>query len=360
MRLQQRAHTDSSTQDDTLANRTPFPKETTATNPDQNQTPASEDFQRSKSRISLSTMPFQLRRQQSEQSPASPAQMNLERPSAHDIYEQVANNARQELGRSGVALFISGIAGGIFMGLSGMGNAIAIALLAPHGGTPTPATLFIAKMFYPLGFIAVILGRSQLFTENTLYPVALVLAEKRHVWKTLKLWLIVLSANVLGAAVFATLASFTGALKPEFVSTLAWLGSEAATRPAAAIFWSAVVGGWIIASVAWLVSGSHSITGSVMIIWMLAFVVGLGGFAHCIAGSGEVLTSVFIGHLPPGTFPHWLFPAVAGNICGGVGMVTLIEYGQVVYGGDAEADPLPAAPADTECVSIRPDPPSEE
>ena len=269
--------------------------------------------------------------------------MHLERPSAHDIYEQVANNARQELGRSGVSLFISGIAGGIFMGLSGMGNAIAIALLTPAGAQPSATTLFIAKMFYPLGFIAVILGRSQLFTENTLYPVALVLAEKQHLWKTLRLWIIVLTANVLGAATFAALASFTGALRPEFVHAMSWLGFEAAARPISVIFWSGVVGGWIIATVAWLVSGSHSITGSVMIIWMLAFVVGLGGFAHCIAGSGEVLTTVFLGHAPPMTFVRWLSGAVAGNICGGVGMVTLLEYGQVVYGGDAEAEALPVA-----------------
>jgi formate/nitrite transporter FocA (FNT family) len=270
--------------------------------------------------------------------------MHLERPSAQDIYEQVANNARQELGRSGISLFISGVAGGIFMGLSGMGNAIAIALLTPAGQAPSNITLFIAKMFYPLGFIAVILGRSQLFTENTLYPVALVLAEKRHVWKTLKLWGIVLAANVLGAAAFALLASYTGALRPDMVSALSWLGTEAVHRPAATVFWSGVVGGWIIATVAWLVSGSHSITGSVMIIWMLAFVVGLGSFSHCIAASGEILTAVFLGHAPAMDYPRWLIPAVAGNICGGVGMVTLLEYGQVVYGRDREAEALPPAP----------------
>jgi formate/nitrite transporter FocA (FNT family) len=281
--------------------------------------------------------------------------MNLERPSAQDIYEQVANNARQELGRSGVALFISGIAGGIFMGLSGLGNAIAIALLTPAGTQPTNVTLFIARMFYPLGFIAVILGRSQLFTENTLYPVALVLAEKRHVWKTLRLWGIVLVANILGAATFAALASFTEALRPEFTSALSSLGMEAVTRSPGAIFWSGVVGGWIIATVAWLVSGSHSITGSVMIIWMLAFVVGLGRFAHCIAASGEILTTVFLGHAPASAYLHWLLLAVAGNICGGVGMVTLLEYGQVVYGGDAEAEALPPAPAVATSITKTPE-----
>jgi len=290
-------------------------------------------------------MPFRLRHPRSQRKPAQEAQKSLERPSAQDIYEQVANNARQELGRSSVSLAISGLAGGVFMGLSGLGNAIAIALLTIPGTTPTPGTLFIGKMFYPLGFIVVILGRSQLFTENTLYPVALVLAEKKHFWKTMRLWGVVLSANVLGALGFAAIAGLTGALRPDMVQALAELGHDALLHPDHAIFWSGVMGGWIIATVAWLVSGSHSITGSVMIIWMLALVVGLGHFAHCIAGSGEILTTVLTGHAPGTAFLRWLGLAVAGNICGGVGMVTLLEYGQVVYGGDAEAEAIPPEPA---------------
>ena len=100
------------------------------------------------------------------------------------------------------------------------------------------------------------------------------------------------------------------------------------------------MGGWIIATVAWLVSGSHSITGSVMIIWMLTFVVGLGNFAHCIATSGEILTAILISKAAWSSYFTWLLPAVAGNICGGVGMVTLLEYGQVIYGGDADAEAI--------------------
>jgi formate-nitrite transporter family protein len=275
-------------------------------------------------------------------SPVTDAQKNLDRPSAQDIYEQVANNARQELGRSSVSLAISGLAGGVFMGLSALGTAIALSMLTPAGAQPSGTIQFIAKMFYPLGFIVVILGRSQLFTENTLYPVALVLAEKRHFWKTLRLWATVLPANVLGALAFAALASLTNALHPEVVQSLAQLGLEATLRSPAAIFWSGVMGGWIIATVAWLVSGSHSITGSVMIIWMLAFVVGLGNFAHCIAASGEVFTAILTGRATWIAFPTWFLPAVAGNICGGVGMVTLLEYGQVIYGRDADAEAIPA------------------
>lgn len=288
-------------------------------------------------------MPFRRRRiQEAPPPPTQDAQKNLERPSAQEIYEQVANNARQELGRSSISLAISGFAGGTFMGLSALGTAIALALLTPPGTQASGAVEFIAKMFYPLGFITVILGRSQLFTENTLYPVALVLSEKKHFWKTLRLWATVLPANVLGAFAFACLVSLTHALKPEFVQSLARLGIEALHNAPAAIFWSGVMGGWIIALAAWLVSGSHSITGSVMIIWMLTYVVGLGNFAHCIATSGEILVAVLTHQAAWAAYPAWFFPAVAGNICGGVGMVTLLEYGQVIYGGDAEAEAIAA------------------
>lgn len=290
-------------------------------------------------------MPFRLQPRPTAPTTTNENQKNLERPSAQDIYEQVANNARQELGRSSVSLAISGLAGGVFMGLSGLGNGIVIALLTAAGTAPTSTTLFIAKMFYPLGFIVVILGRSQLFTENTLYPIALVLAEKRHFWKTMRLWSVVLPANVMGALGFAALVALTGALRPDMVQAIAHLGLDAIHHPAETIFWSGVMGGWIIATVAWLVSGSHSITGSVMIIWMLTFVVGLGNFAHCIAASGEILTAVLSGQASLSAFLIWLGLAVAGNICGGVGMVTLLEYGQVIYGGDADAEALPPEPS---------------
>src|SRR5271163_2999593 len=122
------------------------------------------------------------------QSPAtgsSQAQTELDRPTADEIYEQVSRNARRELDRAAVGLAISGLAGGITMGLTALSTSIVIAILGPSA-----AARFVADLLYPLGFIAVILGRAQLFTENTLYPVALMLAERRHGWKTLRLWAI--------------------------------------------------------------------------------------------------------------------------------------------------------------------------
>jgi formate/nitrite transporter FocA (FNT family) len=267
---------------------------------------------------------------------AASQQKDLSRPSAHEIYQQVAKNAKEELKRSSASLAISGFTGGIFMGLSALGVGIAVARLG-H----SPGAFVVSRMFYPLGFIVVILGRSQLFTENTLYPVALVLTEPRQIWNTLRLWATVLPSNMLGALAFASLAGLTHSMPADVVHAIAGLGLAAVQQPTGTIFWSGVVAGWIIATAAWLVSGSHSITGSVMVIWALTVVVGLGNFAHCIATSGEILTAVLTHQLPWLAYPRWFGPAVAGNICGGVVMVTLLEYGQAVFSrtsDEAESD----------------------
>ena len=257
-------------------------------------------------------------------------QKDLERPSAEDIFEHVADDARQELHRTSISLALSGFGAGAFMGLSALGTALAIVL----AGVPEE-NRFISRMFYPIGFIVVIIGRSQLFTENTLYPVALVLAEKKQLWNTARLWAIVLPTNVLGALVFALLAARSSAMDPRFVSAMSTLGTTSLAHPASTIFWSGVVAGWIIALAAWLVTASHSVTGSVMLIWMLTYLVGLGDFAHCIASSCEIFIAILTHHANWLAYPRWFFPAVAGNIVGGVFLVTILEYGQAIYGSDS-------------------------
>lgn len=273
-------------------------------------------------------LPFRRRIPKTEKSePVEAVQKNLARPSAEQIFKQVATNARQELQRPSIELALSGFGAGVFMGLSAMATATALHLLGDLAGAA-----ILARMFYPIGFIVVILGRSQLFTENTLYPVALVLAEKRQFWNTMRLWSVVLPANVLGALAFGCLAVDTSAFEPATVAEISRLGANALAHPSVQVFWSGVIGGWIIALAAWLVSGSHSITGSVMVIWMLTFLMGLGNFAHCVVSSCEIFVTLLAHQAPWGDYPRWFFPAVAGNVCGGVGLVTILEYGQVMHG----------------------------
>jgi len=246
------------------------------------------------------------------------------RLTATEIFDAAVLNAREEIKRSPRTLAFSGTLGGLTMGLTGLSVAAARAYLGD-----SPSAELISLMLYPVGFIAVIIGRAQLFTENTLYPVVLVLDERKYVLETLRLWLVVFTANVLGAFLFSLLAMRTGALRPEISAQLIQLGAHSASGSAAHFFWSGIVGGWLIAMVAWEVTASHWTIGQLVMIWILTFVVGIARLSHCIAGSGEILSAVVAGQVPASAFFHWLLFATCGNIVGGVVIVSVLNYGQV-------------------------------
>ncbi len=256
--------------------------------------------------------------------------IDASRPKAHEIFEQVAASGRDELARSTRALAVSGLAGGFTMGLTGMAVATVRALL-PAG----PTSELISFFFYPIGFIAVIIGRAQLFTENTLYPVVLVLTDRHYVKDTLRLWGTVLAANVAGAFLFASLVIHTSALEPKVTDQLVRMGTEMVAASTANVFWSGIIGGWLIAFVAWVVTASQWTIGQLAMIWLLTFVVGAGHFAHCIATSSEILAASLGGPVPLGSYFHWLLFATLGNIAGGVLIVSLLNWGQV-HAGEEE------------------------
>ena len=254
--------------------------------------------------------------------------VDTRRLTAPEIFHAAQDNAREELKRSSRTLAFSGVLGGLTMGLTGLSVAAVRAIVGSGGWEE-----LVSFLVYPIGFIAVIIGRAQLFTENTLYPVVLILDERRylrrHLRQTLRLWAVVFSCNVLGAVCFALLAIRTGALPPDISSQLVALGIGSVSGSASHLFWSGIVGGWLIALVAWMVTASQWTIGQVLMIWLLAFVVGIGKFAHCIATSGEILAAVVAGAVSIDAYLRWLLFATLGNIAGEVIIVSVLNYGQV-------------------------------
>jgi formate/nitrite transporter FocA (FNT family) len=246
------------------------------------------------------------------------------RLSAAEIFARVEAGAQDELERPLHNLAMSAVSAGLAMGISGLGVA---ALLHVLGHDRVGQS--VAYLAYPLGFLIVIIGRQQLFTENTLFPVALVLDQRRYLARTARLWVVVLAANLLGTLMFALLATRTPAVTPAVRRELAALGVEAATQSFGTVFWTAVIGGWLIALVAWLVTASTDTVGQVVIIVLVTYLVGVAHFAHSIAGSGEALAAVLVGQLPVTSYVTWLAGAVLGNAAGGVIIVALFNYGQV-------------------------------
>jgi formate/nitrite transporter FocA (FNT family) len=120
------------------------------------------------------------------------------RPSPQLIYARVREDAEDQLARTHRALAFSGLFAGFTMGASYL--ALAIVLVLVTG----PSEKLVAALLYPVGYVAVILGRAQLFTENTLYPVVPCLEERRHIPKTARLWAIVVAGNSSGGGLRPT------------------------------------------------------------------------------------------------------------------------------------------------------------
>ncbi len=152
----------------------------------------------------------------------SGAQEESSRPHALDIYERICEDTAEELSRPQGSLFYSALFAGFTIGLSALAVALTTVSLTPE----VQSTAFIAALLYPIGYVAVIIGRSQFFTENTLYPVMLSMRKPEYLNRTARLWAIVFSMNLVGAFIFAMLAVLTGALAEPVQAELVSNGVE--------------------------------------------------------------------------------------------------------------------------------------
>jgi formate/nitrite transporter FocA (FNT family) len=246
------------------------------------------------------------------------------------VYDAVKAEGEEELRRSSPALAWSGLAAGLSMGFS-----LIMDGLLRHGLPPTIWRHLISKIGYTSGFLIVVLGRQQLFTENTLTVILPLLNRKD--WATLRnvlrLWTIVLLANLIGALIFAWIVGNTIIFDPSRKSVFTEVGLEAAAGSFGQIFLSGIFGGWLIALMVWLLPGAEDARFWVVI--FITYLVGLGNFSHVIAGSVEVLYLVTTGIIGWGSFlGGFLVPALCGNIVGGTAFVALLSHAQVVAGGD--------------------------
>ena len=249
-------------------------------------------------------------------------------PSGRIVYKAIVSEGEEELARPSSALFWSGLAAGLSMGFS----MIAEALLTSHLPRESWAPL-VTKLGYSVGFLVVILGRQQLFTENTLTPILPLLQHKtlKTLRNVARLWSVVLVANLIGAMLVALVAAKTSAFEPETQSVFAELGREALQPGFATIMLRGVFAGWLIALIVWLLPFAESARVGVIVI--ITYVIGLAHFSHVIAGAVVAFTTALLGAASWGeVLGGFMVPCLIGNIVGGVILVAALNHGQVVAG----------------------------
>jgi formate/nitrite transporter FocA (FNT family) len=246
-------------------------------------------------------------------------------PRAVVVHEIVREEGETELKRTATALAWSGFAAGLSMGFS----FIALALL--RGGLPdAPWRPLLASFGYSMGFVIVILGRQQLFTESTLTAVLPVLTRRdgRTFLAMLRLWAIVLGANLLGTVFFAALVSRDGIFRPEVFQAFIEISQEAVHGGFWSVLLKAVFAGWLIALMVWLLPAAGS--ARLFVIILLTYLVALGGLSHIIAGAVEAAFAVLSGHASVREYLLGFFaPTLLGNIIGGVSLVALLNHAPV-------------------------------
>jgi len=250
----------------------------------------------------------------------------LAAPRARIIYEVVRRQGDEELRRPPGSLFWSGVAGGITI----MASVIAEGALRENIPPGTPLRQVISDLGYTLGFLMVILGRMQLFTEQTIVTILPNMAapDWAKLLVTARLWAIVFAANMLGAFASAGINVGLHLVDEPLMRSMLDVAAPLATKGFAPMLLQAIPAGFLIASVAWIRAGTSS--GEFWVVLVLTYAIAIGGFAHVVAGSAEAFLLFFAGkvsllHVAGGL----ILPSLIGNVIGGTGLFALLSHAQV-------------------------------
>jgi formate/nitrite transporter FocA (FNT family) len=248
------------------------------------------------------------------------------RLSAKEIHENILRPAEQEMRRPAAALLWSALASGLVIGFSPLAAAFTA------GTAPEAYAHAAASAAYPLGFIFVIMARSELFTENTLVPVIPFLERRdRETFGLLvRMWALLLAGNLVGALIFGVTLAHTPVVTPEVESELLRIAREVTSGGFGHVTWAGVFAGWLIALLAWLLASTHSTLAQIVLIWLCTAPISALHFRHSIAGSVEAFYRAALGDATwAGMVGGFVVPSVLGNAIGGVLLVALLNHSQV-------------------------------
>jgi formate-nitrite transporter family protein len=242
------------------------------------------------------------------------------------IYEVVRQLGDEEMGRPATSLWWSGVAAGLSISFS----LLAQAILQRHL-PDAPWRPLVSSFGYCVGFLMVVLGRQQLFTESTITVVlpALKNFSLENLWRMARLWLIVLVANFAGTLFAAAFCRYTPVLPPELKESMLEI-----SRTLLPVGWwdmafRGVTSGFLIAAMVWMIPAAES--AKFWVITLMTWLIAVGGFTHVVAGSMEANLLVLSGDWAWWQMLWQFFvPVLIGNVVGGTALFALISYAQVM------------------------------
>ncbi|MFL6139606.1 MAG: formate/nitrite transporter family protein [Frankiaceae bacterium] len=235
-------------------------------------------------------------------------------------FERTLSEGRRRLDRGLGALTATGLVGGID---------VATGVLAFLVVQQMTGNELLAGLAFTIGFIALTMARSELFTENFLVPVIAVVAKQCTARRLMRLWGGTIVFNLIGGWVVTYLV-VSGYPKLHATAIESGQGYVAYGLGWRA-FSLAMLGGLVITLMTWMQHTVESMGPKLVAAVTAAFLLGAGKLNHAIVASLMMFAALHAGHAPFG-YLQWAQAAgwaALGNMVGGIGLVTLLRLLQV-------------------------------
>jgi formate/nitrite transporter FocA (FNT family) len=233
-----------------------------------------------------------------------------------EAFTRMVDEGGQRLHRAWREVLITGFFGG---------TEVAIGVLAYLSVLNETHNQLLAGLAFSIGFLALLLGRSELFTEGFLVPVATVVAKRASVGQLAKLWSGTLVANLVGGwAIMALIMTALPKLKAQTIESAEHFVTAPLSAQSLAL---AVLGGMVITLMTRMQHGTDSVPGKIAAAVAGAFVLAGLQLFHSILDSLLIFGALATGDAPFGYLDWlgWFWYTLVGNVFGGLVLVTLLR-----------------------------------
>ncbi len=246
---------------------------------------------------------------------------------AYEIMQEQIETGLKEHNRSDLGLFLSSLSAGLEVGFSILVIGIMYTLFKSESTTGQLAVMM--ALVYPIGYIFVIIGRSELFTEHTTLATIPVMNGQASLGSLAKLWLIVYVGNLAGGYLFGSISLvFNGEMHLIGKDFFYFVSEKMLKYSVGATLISSIMAGWLMGMLSWLLSSAQDTFSRVVMIFLVTFLISIAGLHHCIVGSIEVFMAFFAeaNKITLAEFLKFQGLATLGNIIGGVFIVAMVKF----------------------------------
>ncbi|MDS0282288.1 formate/nitrite transporter family protein [Haloarcula onubensis] len=257
-------------------------------------------------------------------------------PTPSEIFDRAVAEGQRRLDQTLLELvstsFIAGFT--VVFGLVGLGIVEGVLPVGAHGVAKLGGALA-----FGVGIVFLVAGRTELFNENFSDPVAAAVdsGDPSAVWSLARLWVVTLLFNLVGGGLFSLVFAIGGALPPGTTEALSTVATESAFRPLGASFARAIAGGALVSLLSFLLVSVESDGSRLTLAYLVGVFLALGPFEHVVVTALHVFLGVLFGAgVGLARFAVVVGTVTAGNLVGGLGLVTLAHVAQAAGARDGD------------------------